>query len=228
MPLAKKPSINVGEQRIYHVTHSSNLAAILASGALHADASDAWDSRPAVDISSEHNRAARRATVIDGSSGVRVADYVPFFLSPDASLWSTIRAGDDDHRLSPDIRGIAASEFVVLVTTVTSVAGARSTDAGPGSVPIVVADGDAADSGTRCTTARDAYERMLRQLITNEDVDAVRHAELLVKDTVPFSAISLIGVINERTRDTVKTILASSEFSPRVAVHPPWFAAPAE
>ena len=223
---SKKPSINVGEQRVYHVTHSSNLPGILATGSLLADGSDAWSERPNVDISSAENRETRRATTVAGAGELTVADYVPFFLSPNASLWGAIRSGSTDPRLSPAIRGVAASEFVILVSTVKALRSAQAGNGSPGRPEVVVADGDAADSGARCATSSDAYERMLRQLITDEESDALQHAELLVRDAVPFESVSLIGVMNDRARESVKGILASSGCSPRVAVHPPWFAAP--
>ena len=40
---------------------------------------------------------------------------------------------------------------------------------------------------------------------------------------VPLTAISLIGVPNDRARDTVRGLLKSSQFGPKVAVYPPWF-----
>ena len=40
--------------------------------------------------------------------------------------------------------------------------------------------------------------------------------------------ITLIGVANDRVRAAVRALLAGSGYQPRVAVHPPWFALPAE
>src|SRR5687768_302287 len=58
---AKQKAVDVGELRIYHVTHVSNLPGILATGALLADTSDEWIERPVVDISRPELREARRA-----------------------------------------------------------------------------------------------------------------------------------------------------------------------
>jgi len=62
-------------------------------------------------------------------------------------------------------------------------------------------------------------------MLTSDDGMALR-AEVLVHDSVPFEAITLIGVAHEKARASVRLILAGSRFQPRVAVHPPWFAVP--
>lgn len=206
-----KPLLNVSTQRIHHVTHLRNLAGILDTGGLTADA------RPPVDISSPSNREVRRATPIVGEESASVADYVPFFLSPDASLWEGIRAGSGDPRFSAAVQELAASEFVILVSTV----GAQTGD-------VVVTDGDAADPRSRFGSTTETWERMLRRILADQESDAVLRAEFLVRDAVPFETVSVIGVANDRVRDTVREALGSSTFSPRIAVHPPWFAVPTE
>jgi hypothetical protein len=217
---AKRP-VNVGEQRIHHVTHLSNLAGILNRGALLADANDGWDARPAVDVSSIDNRTLRRSTAV--TAGASVAEYVPFYLSPDAYLWEAIRAGASDPRLSSGAAALPASEFVVLVSTVKA---ATHTLTAPDAV--AVSDRDAADPRARLATATDEYELLLRRLITDSEHDAVRYAEFLVKDSVPLESFSLVGVAHDKARLAVRAILESTGFRPRVAVHPPWFAVPAE
>jgi hypothetical protein len=212
--------INLGEQRIHHVTHMSNLAGILHRGALLADINAAWDARPAVDVSSSDNRELRRATALGSAT---LASYVPFYLSPDAYLWEAIRAGASDPRLSAASDRLPASEFVVLVSTIHAVTHALSApDA------VAVADRDAADPRARVATAPEDYELMLRRLITEPEHQAVRSAEFLLKDSVPLQSFSLIGVANDKARQSVREILEWSGFKPRVAVHPPWFAVPVE
>jgi hypothetical protein len=211
--LSSPPLDDVGEQRIYHVTHLSNLASILTSGRILADASEAWESRPAVDISSTDARESRRTTLVAGSDGPSVADYVPFVLSPNASIWQSIRTGVADPRLSPGIRDTAPSDFVLLVTTVKRIVDSEADSA--------VTDGDAAHVLTRFGATPDAAERMLRRLRADED--SILHAEFLVRESVPFELVTLIGVANDKARDVVKGILKSSPAKPKVSVYPPWF-----
>ena len=222
-PAQHRKPIIIGEQRIHHITHTDNLAGILSSG-LHADSSAVWNSRPEIDISSADTRTARRATAIAGTgqrAGATVADYVPFFLSPNAALWEGIRARTPDPRISAVAHTMSASEFVLLVSTVKRVTDALPDDS------TVMADGDAADPLTRFAATGDDSERMLRRLLREDESGGLLRAEFLVHDAVPFELVSLIGVANDKARGVVRAILGSSGHSPRLAVHPPWFALPA-
>ena len=51
--------------------------------------------------------------------------------------------------------------------------------------------------------------------------------ELLAGPSVPFSAVAVIGVPNDRVRQSVKAVLKDhGGHAPRVAVFPPWFVPP--
>jgi hypothetical protein len=193
-----RKSINVGEQRIYHVTHVRNLDAILDAAELRADAS------PVVDVSSDLTRELRlSAEVIPGQS---VAEYVPFYLSPDSALWEDLRGGaQDETRWSPAARASASSDFVVLVSTAKQL----GDDA-------VITDGDAAGSLTRFASSPDEFKRMLVSL---HDADGLRSAEALAKGSFPFSAVQLVGVANEPMRERVRDLVGDT----KVVVYPPWF-----
>ncbi|MEO6827578.1 MAG: DarT ssDNA thymidine ADP-ribosyltransferase family protein [Microbacteriaceae bacterium] len=219
----KAQALDIGEQRIYHVTHVSNLPGILNSGCLLADSSDAWVTRPAVDISSPDNRESRRTTLVAGVDGFSVASYVPFFLSPDATVWNNIRSGTPDRRLSSEARGAAASDFVVLVSTVGRAGVGRTSDAHSAHADIAVTDGDAVGILSRCEVTGGTRERMLRKLRADEDSAAILSAEFLVALSFAFESVSLIGVANTRARDVVKAALEASAFAPKVSVYPPWF-----
>lgn len=228
----------VAELRIYHVTHVDNLAGILAAGQLFADFA-----KPPVNISSAGVREARRAKTVDErvlseDIGPRVvADYVPFFLSPNAHVWNSIRAGHDDPRLTLEALGYAASEFVLLVSTVkhafdaaTAQAAAAvdsdAADAADGSLGgFAVADGDAVGVLTNFATTRADAERMLKRLRADDESESILGAEVLVADTFPFEQISLIGVANDKVRATVRGILSGAGHKTKVAVYPPWFQA---
>ena len=214
----------MGTQRVYHVTHAGNLPSILDSGTLFSDSDGSF--RPAVDISSEANRATRRELRIarfdtgDGD-GTVVADYVPFFLAPNSSVWDAIRGDDSDARLSRAATGAAASDFIILVSTVKMLEGHFPLEGSDG-YPIVVTDGDATAPATRFGVSRESATRMLGALRANEN-PAIFDAEYLVPGPLPFELVSLIGVANDRVRDTVRQLLAPSQFTPKVAVYPPWF-----
>lgn len=205
--------INIAEQRIYHITHIDNLAAILDDSALIADAILA--DRPAVDIASHDARAVRRGIDVT-VSGATVAEHVPFYLSPDAYLWDAIRSGTADPRLSQAAYRGSAYDYVVLVTTIGGIQEHLGIDA-----VVVVADGDAAGPLTRFDA--DPRSRTLRTMLLAEEEGDLLRAELLVPDRVPFSVITLVGVANLAQRAAVKDLLDLAGAKPRVSVYPPWF-----
>lgn len=216
-----KRTKDIGEQRIYHVTHIDNLHLILESGRLLADIADGRQAHPDVDISSEDNRASRRRIPVVSNSELTVASYVPFFLSPNAFVWESIRSQHADPRLSAEAREASAYDFVILVTTVKQVAGSELDDV---DTPTIVAtDGDAVAALTRFGAARETSARMLRSMLADEESDATLRAELLVHGAVPFDHVTLIGVANDKVRQSVKTILSKAAHRPKVAVYPPWF-----
>lgn len=197
-----KKSINAAEHRIYHVTHIRNLEAILDTGELRADA------RPVVDVNTDLTRELRRTAEV--SPGQSVADYVPFYLAPEATLWQDLGSGaSDETRWSGAARAAASADFVFLVST----AKALGDDA-------VITDGDAAGTYTRFATTPEEAGRMLVRL---HDDDRARDAEALAKDSFAFDAVQLIGVANEPMRDRVKEMLRDADFGTKVAVYPPWF-----
>lgn len=206
-PVTKLSTLDVAAQRIYHVTHINNLEAILGEGSLVAGAV------PAVDVSSEINRELRRTAEV--APGRIVAEYVPFFLAPTATLWVDLRDGAVGAHWSAEARAAAPSDFVMLVTSLGALGAVGESDA-------VLSDGDPAHSLTRFA-ATDSTERMLRRLHDTED--ALLDAEALALGSVPFEAITVIGVANNRARDAVRALLAASSFTPKVAVYPPWFTA---
>jgi len=220
---AKRAIDNVGEQRLYHVTHISNLAAILESGGLLADASESLETRPTVDVSAPAVRDARRTALLPGEDDLTVANYVPFYLSPHADVWDAIRASTGDPRLVLNAHGSDAYDFVIIVSTVKTVVDAHEATNDEFPAGVALADGDAARPDSRIVATSDGVERMLVRLRSDPDPEALLHAELLVMDSFPLELVTLLGVANDRVRDTVRDILKQSSYKAKVAVYPPWF-----
>ncbi len=214
---------NVGEQRIYHVTHIRNLAGILNSGRLLADASDAWTARPVVDLSSAPQRAARRAALVAGDDSASVACYVPFFLSPNARLWDSLLTESNDPRLSPEAHRSPTYDFVILVSTVKKLLDAQAGAEETVAASVAVTNGDAAGALTRFGSAPETADRMLRSLRADQESQKIREAELLVTESFPFELVTLVGVANDKVRDAVRSIFAAEAHKPKVVVYPPWF-----
>ena len=201
--------------RIYHLTHVDNLASILGTGALLADNAGAT---PAVDLAAPAARSFRRTASVEGVDAV-VADYVPFLLSTDASVWNAVRTGTPDPRLAAEAVQRPPADHVLLVSSVAAAVGAR-TDT-PGTV--VLTDADAATGGVGSAATWPEVLRMLQRLHRDDESPRLRSAEFLVRDELPLERVLLIAVGNDRVRDRVRAALDAVGLRTRVAVYPPWF-----
>ncbi|MFC0681711.1 DarT ssDNA thymidine ADP-ribosyltransferase family protein [Lysobacter korlensis] len=190
-------------QRVYHVTHVRNLEMIILDGEIRAGAT------PEIDISSAHTRELRTLAAV--RPGVSVAEHVPFYLTPNATRWNELRSGAEGVFWSDAAREARPSDFVALVTTMAGI--------GP---DVVVADGDAVSPVTRFATGAEDGRTLLRRARA-ADPDLLE-AEVLAPGSIPFSAVALIGVSNDKIRARVKDLLAEADgHTPRIAVYPPWF-----
>ncbi len=200
---AETSSVPFAAQRIYHVTHVRNLEMIVIDGEIRADAT------PEVDISSAHTRELR--SLAEVRPGVSVGQHVPFFLTPNATRWNELRTGAEGVFWSDAAREARPSEFVALVTTMAGI--------GP---DVVVADGDAVSPVTRFATGAEEGRALLRRARATDP--ELLEAEALAPGSIPFSAIALIGVSNDKVKARVKELLAEAGgHAPRIAVYPPWF-----
>jgi ssDNA thymidine ADP-ribosyltransferase, DarT len=208
IPVGSVPADTLLEQRIYHLTHLRSLPGILAEGAIVAGAI------PQLDLSTAELRE-ERADIVIGPDDVRLTEFVPFFLSPEATLWQSVRSGRDHPRLSGAARSAEPFDFVFLVSTVRNVLAN-----GPA---FVLADGNVEGTTTRFATTREDAERMLYRLRAESDTERLANAELLVASRLPLESVTLIGVANDKVRSAVRDVLAGSDFTPKISVYPPWF-----
>jgi hypothetical protein len=204
---AKKP-LDLSAQRIFHVTHVSNLAAIIERGAILAATRPEAPAEPHLDVSSHVTRELRETAEVN--PGTMVSEFVPFFLSPEATNWVELLSGAEGVHWSDAARAANPTEFVVLAGTIGAIGEA-----------LVVSDGDAAGSVTRFAANAEAVDRMLRRLLADEF--SLITAEVLAHSHYNLEDVALIGVANDRTRDTVKALLKGAGVSAKVAVYPPWF-----
>ncbi|PZE28144.1 DarT ssDNA thymidine ADP-ribosyltransferase family protein [Curtobacterium sp. MCBD17_028] len=205
-PVAAEPQVRpFASMRAHHWTHRDNLAAIVAEGALLAASSVV----PEFDVSAAEVRAARAAAATpDGGS---VADHVAFVLTPEALTWQSLRTGAEGDRWSEAARRSRPVDYVMLV--VPTVAFGAS---------VIVTDLDAEDPAARSAVGPEAAGTLLRRASLQDP--ELQRVELLAGPRVPFSAVAVVGVPNDRVRDDVRSVLAEAGgHAPRVAVFPPWF-----
>jgi hypothetical protein len=197
------PDFDLANMRVHHWTHVSNVEGILAEGRIRAGAT------PELDVSSPETREKREAVTVP--SGAAVSAHVPFALSPDASTWNEVRSGAAGEHWSDAARSTKATDFVVLVAPVASLDG-----------NLVVADVDATAPLARFAAGIAEGGALVRRAsLADPELLAV---EILVPDSVDLSAVTLIGVPNDKMRDRVKALVnEAGGAKPRVAVYPPWF-----
>jgi hypothetical protein len=212
IPVGSVPADTLLEQRIYHLTHLSNLADILDEGALVAGAV------PTLELSPAGLRDERAEITLPGSGDRSLGSFVPFFLSPETSIWQSLRAGRDHPRLSPSARSADAFEFVFLVSTVRHIVTSEA--------PFLLADGNVEGDLTRFAATREEAERMLYRLRAESEDTALHNAEFLVEGRLPLESVTLVGVANDKVRQSVRELLAGSDFTPKISVYPPWFQQP--
>lgn len=209
VPGAAAQLVSVLDQRVYHVTSIRNLEGLVREHALLASA------EPVMGLSPTDARTERSTVLVDGVRGTTLDSYVPFFLSPDATLWQALRAGARHPRLSSEAIGSGSSDFVFLVTTIRALRSAERS--------LVLADGNPASDRTRFATTDVDVDRMIGRLRADSDGDGMADAELLVEDSLSLDAVSLLGVQNDKVRAAVRDVLAGTGFAPKVSVYPPWF-----
>jgi hypothetical protein len=196
---------SLATQRFFHVTHLRNLEAIMHTGEIRADVS------PEIDVSSAITRELRAGAGL--ADGTTVAQHVAFYASPTAARWAELRDGAEGPHWSDEARAAKPAEFVLLAVPATALG-----------TEIVAADADAAAPATRFAHGVADATQLLRRLRA-DDPDFLT-AEVLVPHAVPFDSVALIGVANDRVRDTVRDMLGTAGgYAPKVAVYPPWFAA---
>lgn len=190
--------------RMFHVTHVSNLPAILEAGELRPSSA----ATPALKLASAITDELRSTAPVDDS--VSVADCVPFSLSPLATWWGEVQDGAAGPTWSDEARAASTVDFVVLGVDLSSV-----------DDDLVVSDGDAAAVVTSLARSPEDRKRMLARAAS--DAAVLQAAEALVPGSVPLSSVALVAVANDPRRDEVRALLKSAGVSIKVAVYPPWF-----
>jgi hypothetical protein len=162
----------------------------------------------------KERRAAWRVEVGPGGT---LADYVPFYYAPRSPMLLV------NHRGGVATNGTGQNEIVHLVVDVEEVAD-------PGN--FVITDGHAATPLTTQFDDMDGLKEIDWGIMeerywadTDEDGDRKRRrqAELLVHDRVAFSAVRLIGVIDDDAEERVTDALRGVTEPPSVCIRRDWY-----
>ena len=203
---------------LYHITHVTNLPAILNAGGLWCDAERNRRGLSVTGIAHQHikeRRARRRVPV--GAGGV-VAEYVPFYFAPRSPMLFSIHRGNvEDYR--------AGQERVIHLCV-------RADDAMTTDRPWCFTDGHAEMAISRYFddwSYRDQVDWPLMAAKfwadNSDDSDRVRrrNAEFLLQEFASWSLVRFVGVYNEATLKEVRQILPAEASKPRVEVRRHWY-----
>lgn len=156
---------------------------------------------------------------MDKSPGGTLADYVPFYFASRSPMLFAIYKG-----VVAGYKG-GQADVIYLTSSVEAIS--------QGSSPFVFTDGHA----DMVPLSRFYNDPKDLQLIdwkvmkskewydteTDGDRKRRRQAEFLVSRFFPFNAISSIGVMNLAVSKKVKTMIASCDHRPTVAIEPSWY-----
>lgn len=200
---------------IYHFTHGTNLAAILAAGELRSSAA----AQTATDIADTKIKGSRKSRVVTCGPGGFVGDYVPFYFAPRSPMLYRIQQGG--------VEGIDGrpSGLVYFKTTTE-----RLDAAG---IAWVFTDGNAAAAVTQFFDDPALLDEKVDWPLmgatywhdTDEDGDRRRRrgAECLAHGAVPLEVFDELGVYSAAAEARVREILIEAGRELTVAVRASWY-----
>lgn len=202
------------DPNIFHITHTDNLASIVAAGGIWCDAKIRAGNAKPTDVGYAHIKNRRMTRSVACAAGGVIGDYVPFnFCSRSVMLYVL-------HRGHAGYQGGQRG----MVHLVSNVSAARAT-------------------GRSCFfTDRHAELGYSVQYESDSDLDKVdwtimdtqqwggdtdlkerRQAEFLVHDFFPWSAVFGVGVHDEETAVKVRALISAATPKYGVRVRPAWY-----
>jgi hypothetical protein len=203
---------------IYHITHVTNLPAMLEQGGLWCDRESAQRGLANVGIAHAHIKERRSKRVVPVGPGGTLADYVPFYFAPRSPMLYAI------YRNQVATYQGGQADIVHLVSNAESVqANGRA---------FVFSDGhaDMAISSffTDLADLKHLDWKMMKETYWNDtppdgDRKRRRQAEFLAHEFFPWSLVSEIGVIDEAMAGKVNLLLAGGAHVPIAHVRRNWY-----
>lgn len=199
---------------IYHITHADNLAGIAREGRLWCDAQRMARNLDNTNIGYSHIKARRMRHPVTVSAGGALGNYVPFNFCPRSVMLYVVSQGHENYREGQ-------RPIVHLVSSIDAIQATGR--------PWFFTDRHA-DLGY--ANQYDALEKLgevdwavmpMRQWGGDTDLKEKRQAEFLVHDLCPWSAVEMIGVVDQEMAARVQAMLAGAAHRPRVEVHRDWY-----
>jgi hypothetical protein len=203
---------------IYHLTHWRNLPSILAAGGVLSNHEMLRRQIAYQNIAYDHIQERRETTMVFGSKGGCLHDYVPFHFAPKSPMLFTISRGNvPNHTEGQD-------PLVYLVSTAQAVAEAD--------LPFIFTDGHATMNFTEFFEDLAELNRVDWKVMHGQywndtpetpDRKRRRQAEFLVHRMFPTTLIEGISVKNDDIKEQVLGILRGAGLEVPVQIKPSWY-----
>ncbi len=195
---------------LYHITEIANLPSIIATGLV----SDALIGATPHEVIGYANIKHRRLTQyrVPCCQNRFVGEFVPFYYCPRSPMLYTINNGNTGKPPGHQ------KEIVHLVTTMSRVANLNKDWA--------ISDGNAgadAVSFANDVGALDQLDWDAIQALDWRGRTRQKQAEFLVADSVPWTAIYGIGVMDQSAFDRVQRVLSTAQHQPQVKILRNWY-----
>jgi hypothetical protein len=199
---------------IYHITHADNLEGIVREGRLWCDAERIERGLANTNIGYSHIKARRMRRAVTVAAGGTLGNYVPFNFCPRSVMLYVVSQGHEDYREGQrSIVHLVSSIDSVLATGMPWLFTDRHADLGYANQYDVPEKLDQVDWSVMPA----------RQWGGDTDLKEKRQAEFLVHDWCPWSAIEMIGVMDQEIAARVQATIAGAGHKPRVEVHRDWY-----
>jgi hypothetical protein len=199
-------------EKIFHITHITNLASIASDG-LVCDNVRIASGLVNQEIGHEHIKARRRQRVVDLPPGGVLADYVPFNFCPRSVILCAI------WKRSTNYQGGQEQVVHLEVPIQAAIDGGRRWMFTNMHAELKIADyyNDLGHLGKL------RWDYINSNNFTTEERKTHKQAEFLVQYQVPWSCVKRIGVRNEAVAGQVRLALESAIHRPAVVIQPSWY-----
>jgi hypothetical protein len=209
---------------IYHITHISNLAKIVAENALVCD--DEAERRGLCNQSIAYSelKERRRIRQVEKlffghvAAGGVLSDYVPFYFANRSPMLYAIHTGQ-----VPQFQG-KQNDVVYLVSSAESVAASGC--------PWCFTNGHAVEGVTEFYDDLKDLPQVnwavinswsWKNTLSEPDRKRLKQAEFLVHRSCPWTLVERIGVLNQSIAAQVREIIAGAAHQPAVTIEPNWY-----
>lgn len=216
--------------RLFHITAITNLPAILASGALLSKNGGAAAGVNYQNIAHAGAQGARAMRAVPDPPGGSVHDFVPFYFAPRSPMLFAINGGRvagctwrqaDIMHFETTVEHVNAlgAPFVFYDRNATLAFSTPYTDLAHLDTAVawdLITEAPQLDGYCKFWQSRPADARYADRMER-------RQAEFLVRDHVPLSCMTRLGVIDDRRQKLVQGLLAGAGVPLRVDVMPSWY-----